>query len=110
MAVSNRPKTVPPTSSDPQQWQRTAQTVMQEINKGNINCTGQVTLAINSATTQVNDARAGPTSHIGFMPLSFNAAQEKRRLIVQSQGNGYFLIGHTNNGIDDRIYRYSIMG
>lgn len=110
MAVSNRPKTVPPTSSDPQQWQRTAQTAMQEINKGNINCTGNITLVAGSATTQVTDARAGPTSHIGFMPLTFNAAQENRRLIVQSQGNGYFLIGHTNNGITDRTYRYSILG
>lgn len=110
MAVSNRPKTVPPTSTDPQQWQRTAQTAMQEINKGNINCTGQVTLTANSATTQVNDPRAGPTSHIGFMPLTYNGAQEKRRLIVQSQGNGYFLIGHTNNAIADRTYRYSILG
>lgn len=110
MAVSNRPNLPPQTSSDPDQWQRTTQTWMRNINQGKLQCTGTVTLVAGSATTQVNDARAGPTSFIGFMPMTVNASLEKKRLIIQAQGNGSFVIGHTNNVLTDRTYRYSIIG
>jgi hypothetical protein len=83
---------------------------MQQANQGGVAVTGTVTLDANSPSTTVTDKRAGPTSYIGFMPLTARAAQEWKNLVISQQGSGTFMIGHTNNAFTDRTYTYAIMG
>lgn len=109
--ASTTPKgSLPPMSGDKEMWRRIFQTQLQQFNKGNLQCTGTVTLTPEQNATTVLDARAGVTSFIGFMPLTPNAAVEKPLLIVELQGSGIFIVGHTNNAVDDRTYTYCIMG
>lgn len=99
-----------PHMGSPEEWKRTFQTWLSQANKGNINCTGTVTLDTSANTTTVNDPRAGPTSYIGFMPTSANAAVERSNIAVQSQAAGTFTIAHTNNSVADRSFVYCIIG
>lgn len=109
-ANARRASLAPPTGANADMWRRIAQTWMLQANRGRLACTGTVTLTPLANSTVVTDARAGPTSHIGFMPTTANAAIAARLLTVQSQGKGTFAIAHTNNAVPDRTFVYCIMG
>lgn len=92
------------------QWQRASMGWMREAHKGKLAATGRITLAANAAASVVTDSRAGPTSYIGFMPVTAAAAAEHGNLVVVQQGNGTFTVQHTSNAVTDRTYIYCIMG
>lgn len=81
-----------------------------EVNKGNIQNTGSVTLVANAGTTTVTESRAGPNSFIGFMPLTANALSAEPTVYVSSQGKGTFTITHGNTASVDKTFRYCLLG
>lgn len=82
------------------------------VNRGNVNCTGDVTLTASTTTTTVKNSRISKTQFIMFMPTSANAAKEYAggTMYVSSQSNGQFTITHTNCSETDRTFRYVFFG
>lgn len=86
--------------------------VVNRINQGKINCTGEVTLAAGAPTTLVLDHRAGPGSHVSLMPLTASAAAELAAgtLHVAARDAGAFLLGHAASAAADRRFGYALIG
>lgn len=83
-----------------------------QINLGNIDNTGTVTLTASTTTTTVTNSRVSANTFIDFMPTTANAATEKAAgtMYVSSQTKGSFVITHANNGQTDRIFKYIHVG
>ena len=102
-------------SEDPQalrRWITQIARVVNRINGGKVNATGNVTLTAGAATTTVSDPRATAFSCVGFMPTTANAAAElgAGTLYVTARANGAFVIAHASNAQADRAFVYSIFG
>ncbi len=109
-SASTRISIPPSFLPDDPEWKRAVGRWMLEANQGHLANTGNVTLAVLSATTTVADARVGVNSYIDFMPTTLNAAAELTALYVSSRGKGTFTITHTNSVVADRTYVYGILG
>lgn len=81
-----------------------------QVLKGKINCTGEVTLTASTALTTLTDARIGANSFIGFMPQTSNAATFLSSLYVSSRGKGTADLTHTSTAVSDRTYTYAVLG
>ena len=79
------------------------------LGEGKLRSTGRVTLAPGVATTVLNDARIGPSSYVGFSPLSANAKAEGDPW-RSNQGKGTVTLNHANNAQVDRTYDYVVLG
>ena len=82
--------------------------VVNNILQGKLNNNGVVTLAANSATTTLTDARIGPNSTISLMPTTANAVAEN--VYFSTFANGSCVLNHTNNAQTDRAYSYTVIG
>ena len=78
----------------------------------NINADGQtgtVTLTANSASTTLTDHRITPSSVIGLMPTTANAATAIATTYIGTSVNESATITHANTATTDRIFKYSIL-
>lgn len=90
-------------------WIQRIAEVVAKIMDGKINATGTLTLAINTTTTTITDARIGPESKILISPTTANAAG--------AIATTYFTVGdqtatvtHANNSQADRTFGYVVIG
>jgi hypothetical protein len=88
--------------------------VLNRINQGKFNATGQITLTANQATTALIDARLQPYSFVKFDPLTASAATElytgTMYMLAAGRDAGKFTITHANNAQTDRTFNYLIIG
>lgn len=77
---------------------------------GKLSCVKNVTLTANAGSTTVNDTRIGPTSFIGFMPKTANAAGALATTYVSARTDGQATITHTNNAQADKSFALLIIG
>ena len=93
-------------------WLAKLREVVNNIMRGKINATLDVTLAANAASTTVRDPRIGGGCGIYPMPLSANAAAEigGGTLWWSPPGNQTVTLNHANNPQTDRSFRLLIIG
>jgi len=80
------------------------------ILRGKLNITGEVTLTASSATTTLTDPRIGSGSVIVMQPTTANAAGALSGLYFGTPGDGTITINHANNAQADKTFRYAIIG
>ena len=96
--------------SDPDEHRRLIAEEVFNLGEGKIRSVGSVTLTINVATTTLTDRRIGPSSFVGFMPTTSNAAAGVTALYVTGRGDGTCTLNHANNAQADRTYVYVVLG
>ncbi len=110
MSYNSMPKKI----TNPIEWLRQTEPVVNGLMQGKSNNYGSVTLTANSATTTVTLAanRISATAVILFMPTTANAAAALSGLYVSatSPANNTFTLTHANNAQADKTYRYIIVG
>ena len=86
--------------------------VVNNLLRGKLNATRDVTLTANATSTIVNDPRIGGTSSIQLMALSANAAAEIGNGTIWwgAPGDQTVTLNHANNAQSDRTYRLTIIG
>lgn len=99
-----------PTLDGLQRWCVHAFAIINNILKGKLNCTGDITLTVASTTTTLTDARITAASHISFMPTTENAALAHTTLRVTARTNGSATLTHAADPTTDRTFVYSITG
>ncbi len=96
------------------QWLRVLWDGLFQARHGHLECTAEITLAINSATTVFADIRLSNQSWIGFDPLTANAAAElyggTMYVLEANRGTQTCTITHANNAQADRTFIVSILG
>jgi hypothetical protein len=93
-------------------WLVKLRDVVNNIMRGKINATLDVTLTPSAATTTVSDARIGGGCGIYLMPLSANAAAEIGAGTIWwgAPGNQTVTLNHASNAQTDRTFRLLIIG
>jgi hypothetical protein len=93
-------------------WLSGLRDVVNNIMRGKINATLDVTLTPSAASTTVSDARIGGSCGIYLMPLSANAAAEIGNGTIwwSAPGNQTVTLNHANNAQADRTFRLLIIG
>lgn len=77
---------------------------------GKLNCVKTVTLTANAGSTTVTDERIGPTSFLGLMPKTANAAGALATTYISARSDGSATITHTNNAQADKTFVMLILG
>jgi LDH2 family malate/lactate/ureidoglycolate dehydrogenase len=91
-------------------WLRRVVDVVNRLNQGKANCTGQVTLVANAASTTLIDARISAFSTIVLSPLTADAAAALGTTYISAQQSGSAVITHANNAQADRTFAVAIFG
>ena len=93
-------------------WLSGVRDVVNNIMRGKINATLDVTLAVSTASTTVSDARIGGSCGIYLMPLSANAAAEIGNGTIWwgPPGSQTVTLNHASNAQADRSFRLLIIG
>lgn len=93
-------------------WALQMRDVVNGALSGKQNVTGAVTLAANSTTTTLKDARISAYSQITYEPLTANAAAEQAggTMYTSDKKSGQATITHASNAQTDRTFRYAIFG
>jgi hypothetical protein len=91
-------------------WLKEVATVVNQIFRGKIQCTGQVTLTASATSTVVNNPNCSEYSVVHLSPLTANASSVYTSTYVSAYTDGQFTITHTSLGSADRTYRYTIFG
>ena len=85
--------------------------VVNNLVEGKSNNTGEVTLAVASATTTtIYDERIGYNSVMLLMPTTANAASVLSTTYIGTTNKGNAVITHTANTVANKTYRYIIVG
>ena len=85
--------------------------VVNNLVEGKSNNTGEITLAVASATTTtIYDERIGYNSVMLLMPTTANAASVMSTTYIGTTNKGNAVITHTANTLTDKKYRYIIVG
>lgn len=81
---------------------------------GKLNCTGEITLTANAATTVLNRKGLSPQSVVHFDPRTANAAAEiyggTMYVTTANRTNDSWVITHANNANADRTFSYTVIG
>lgn len=87
-------------------------TVVNNIMRGKINATLNLSLNPLTTTTTINDPRIGGSTYISLEPLTPNAAAELATggLWVSAQGNQFVTFTHSNSFTTDRSYVAILLG
>ena len=103
-----------PFQGDLPSWARRAAEVILGLLQGKTNNVLEVTLAAGAASTTLSDPRIGYYSHLGFMPMTANAAAELGAgtlyVAQATMKSGAAVISHANNVQTDRTFRVVITG
>lgn len=104
--------TTPPQlyDSDPARHLRNISEAVRQILDGKVNYVKTVTLRANNATTTVTDTRLGPTSFIGLMPKTANAAGALATTYISARTDGSATITHANTADADKTFVLLIVG
>ena len=112
MSYNNMPKHI----TNPIEWLRQTEPVVNGLMQGKSNNYGSVTLTANAGSTVVTEApnRISIYSVLLFMPTTANAAAEvgagTMYVSATAPASNTFTITHANNAQVDRTYRYAIIG
>ena len=81
---------------------------------GKMECTGEITLTANAATTVLNRVGLSPQSVVHFDPKTANAATElygaTMYVLTANRTNDIWTITHANNANADRTFQYTAIG
>lgn len=111
MAVSVGSRLAPTTYlPDEQMHRRAIAAYLREVHQGHLGNVGTITLLTGAAATSVVDFRVGPSSFIGLMPTTANAAGAVATTYVSSRSAEGFTITHANTTTADRAFVYCILG
>ena len=88
-------------------WQQAVRFIATALNN---EPTFEITLLSGTAVTAVSNSLVGAGSQVIFTPLSATAAAEQSAMYVSARGDKTFNITHTNNGLGDRTYAFSVYG
>lgn len=104
--------TTPPQlyDSDPARHLRNISEAVRQVLDGKVNYVKTVTLRANETTTTVTDTRLGPTSFIGLMPTTANAAGALAGTYISARSDGSATITHANNSQTDKTFVLLIVG
>jgi hypothetical protein len=84
--------------------------VVNNLVEGKSNNTGEITLAIDSATTTtIYDERIGYNSIILLMPTTANAAASMTNIYISDRKQGIATLTHSANTNTDKTYGYIIV-
>ena len=108
--TANASTLVPTFQPDDDKHRRRIAVWATEVNKGNIQNTGTLTLSPSTVSTTVVDSRIGVGSFIGLMPLNASALSAEPAVFVSTQGKGSFTLTHGSSSDADKIFRYCILG
>ncbi len=93
---------------------RSLRGVIQSMWNGKLNCTGEITLTANAATTVLNRKGLSPQSVVTFDPKTANAATElygaTMYVLTANRLNDAWTITHSNGAGVDRTFQYSVLG
>ena len=85
--------------------------IVNNLVEGKSNNTGEITLNVDSATTTtINDGRIGYNSVILLMPKTANAASVATSTHISATAKGSATITHAANTLNDKTYRFIIVG
>ena len=119
MTIYDRPHVpAPPTSltdlASLVKWARKLFDAIKAWRVGKFDCTAEITLTANAATSTLADHRLSPQSHVSFDPKTANAAAEKAAgtmyVLTANRGDGAWTITHANNAQADRTFVVLILG
>lgn len=104
--------TTPPQLRDdnPERLMRNLAEAVRQILDGKMNLVKTVTLRASQTTTTVTDTRIGPTSYIGFMPTTTNAAGALATTYISARGDGSATIAHASTADSDKTFVLLIVG
>ena len=93
-------------------WLSGLRDIVNNIMRGKINATLDVTLIVSAPSTTVSDARIGGSCGIYLMPLSANAAAEIGNGTIWwgPPGSQTVTLNHASNAQADRSFRLLIIG
>ena len=84
------------------------------LRQGKMECTGEITLTINAATTTLNRNGISMQTVIHFDPKTANAAAEiyggTMYVLTANRVENTFTITHANNALADRTFIYTAIG
>ena len=84
------------------------------LRQGKMECTGEITLTANAATTVLNRVGLSPQSVVHFDPKTANAATElygaTMYVLTANRTNDAWTITHANNATADRTFQYTAIG
>ena len=119
MTVYDRPHVVSPPDSlhDAKSivaWLRKLYESYRVTRIGKFDCTTEITLTANAATSTLTDYRLSPQSIVHFDPKTANAATElygaTMYVLTADRGDGAWTITHANNANADKTFGVSIIG
>ena len=113
MGASANSRTVPAAFIDDEiQHRRQIAAWIREAQQGHIANVGTLTLTANTTSTTATDYRAGPSSFIGLMPITANAAsaQAVGNVYVSTRGKQTFTVTHPSSASTDQNFVYTILG
>ncbi len=85
--------------------------VLRGVQAGKLNCTTTVTLRASQTTTTLTDARIGPESWIGLVPLTANASTaEKAGVYVSARAEGSATLTHASSADTGQDFSVAILG
>lgn len=92
-------------------WLNSAQTKINLILNGKLNISAQttVTLRASQTTTTLYDVRIGYFSHLGFTPMSANAATAAASLWYET-ADGSATLHHASDAATDQTFSYACWG
>lgn len=97
-------------SPNEKQHRRSIAGVLNRVNAGKFNATGELTLRPSETTTTLTDVRLTPTSYVGLMPLTAAAAAAAPYALEADRGRGEWTFTHDSDAATDRSFRYLIIG
>lgn len=104
--------TTPPQlyDSDPARHLRNISEAVRQVLDGKVNYVKTVSLRANQTTTAIADTRLGPTSFIGLMPTTANAAVALATTYISARIDGAATITHASTADTDKTFVLLIVG
>lgn len=84
--------------------------VVQNLYRGKIQCTGEITLAASTSVTIVKNEICSNFSTALLSPFSAQAATEITSTYASAYTQGQFTLTHANTTSTTRVYRYALIG
>lgn len=109
MAVNNNFPVVPENENQAG-WVSLLKRAVNSAIRGKLNCTGEVTLTANAASTAVTNNRCTAGSVALIIPKTANAAAALATTYIATYAEGSFTITHANNAQTDKEFKYVILG
>ena len=96
---------------DGRRHRREMATVVNRINSGKFNATGEMTLRASETTTVLTDPRLTPTSYVDLMPLTSAASSEPVLYAAEAdRERGVWTFTHVSAAGTDRTFRFVVIG